>query len=68
MRILSHQAHRHVQNGLPARTENSVRYRPHTSRKLLKQAGEIQDRLTAELENRVMNEANHPEKFSPLEF
>lgn len=68
MRMLNHQGNRHIRQGLPARTETPVRYRPYSSRNLIKKAGEIQDRLTAELENRVIHEGNNPEKYSPLEF
>jgi hypothetical protein len=68
LKILSHQVHRRAHQGLPARTETVTQHRRNSSKWLLKQAGEIQDRLTAELENQVINEATRPEKYSPMEF
>lgn len=68
MRMLSHQMYRHTHQDWPGREETATRYRTYSSRRLLKQAGEIQARLTAELENQVIHEATNPEKYSPMEF
>jgi hypothetical protein len=69
LRILSHQMHRHTNQGLPARTENLTRYKPYSGKwRFMKQAGEIQNRVTFELKEQVSNEATNPGKYSPLEF
>lgn len=54
MRILSHQVHKHTNQGLPTKTENNVSYQSNSYKELLeKQAAEIQDTLTAKLEEEV---------------
>ena len=54
MKILSHQVHIHSRQGLPERTENTIRHKLHYNRENLeKQAAEIQDYLTSKLEERL---------------